>query len=156
MTKPFPLQTLLDLSQLRMDDATRRLGELLAGEHEAGKRLSLLQEYRAEYHARFAADMQKGMGRQALDNYRTFLHRLDDAITQAQQMVEHSKQRTAAGQRAWIDQRGQVQAFSTLSQRHRSREQGIENRREQKTQDEHTARRHGHDPHDGNDPDKRR
>ena len=30
MAKHFPLQTLLDLSQMRMDEAARRLGELLA------------------------------------------------------------------------------------------------------------------------------
>lgn len=140
MAKPFPLQTLLELSQLRMDDAAKRLGQLLAGEQEAGARLLLLQQYREEYKVRFVAAAQNGMGRDAMNNYQSFLARLDDAIAQAQDLVAQSKQRTADGQREWVDKHGRVKAFDTLSQRHRSREQGIENRKEQKTQDEHATR----------------
>lgn len=142
MVKPFPLQTLLDLSQLRMDDAARRLGELLAGEQEAGARVVLLQQYRDEYHQRFVAAASSGIGRDAWSNYQSFLARLDDAIVQAQAMVLQSKQRTAAGQREWVDKRGRVKAFDTLSQRHHSREQSVENRQEQKAQDEHATRYH--------------
>lgn len=140
MTKPFPLQTLLDLSQLRMDEAARRLGELLTGEQEAGARVILLQEYRDEYHQRFIAAAQNGISLDAWSNYQSFLSRLDDAILQAQALVGQSKQRTAAGQREWLDKRGRVQAFDSLSERHRLRVQYAENRQDQKVQDEHAAR----------------
>lgn len=142
MAKPFSLQTLLDLSQLRMDEAGRRLGELLAGEQKDGQRVVLLQQYREEYRERFIAAAKLGIGRDAMNNYQYFLVRLDEAIVQAQEMVAQAKQRTVAGQRAWLDQRSQVKAFDTLSQRHYSRELHIENRREQKAQDEHAARNH--------------
>lgn len=140
MVKPFPLQTLLELSQLRMDDAARQLGKLLAGEQKAGERLILLQQYRAEYHERFVVALREGIGREAWSNFQAFLDRLDDAIAQAQAMVVQSKQQTAAGQREWVDKRGRVQAFDTLSQRHRDRELTAENRQEQKAQDERAAR----------------
>lgn len=139
MTKPFSLQTLLDLSQLKMDDAARRLGELLAGEQEAGNRLNLLTQYREEYHQRFLAAAQTGISRDAWSNYQSFLSRLDDAINQANQMVAQSKQRTAAGQQAWLDQRERRQAFDTLSRRHTTQQQSLANRKEQKELDEHTA-----------------
>ena len=142
MAKPFPLQTLLDLSQLHMDDAARRLGKLLAGEQEAGERVVLLQQYRDEYHQRFLAAAKNGIGRDAWSNYQSFLGRLDEAILQAQALVEQSKQRTASGQREWLDQRVQVKAYDTLSTRHHLREQKIADRQEQKTQDEHAARGH--------------
>lgn len=142
MAKPFPLQTLLELSQLRMDDAARQLGQLLAGEQKAGERLILLQQYRAEYHERFVLALRGGIGRDAWNNFQAFLSRLDDAIAQAEAMVAQSRQRTAAGQREWVDKRGRVQAFDTLSQRHHDRVQTAENRQEQKTQDEHAARNH--------------
>lgn len=142
MTKPFPLQTLLDLSQMRMDDAARKLGELLAGEKVAADRVVLLQQYRAEYHDRFVEAARNGISRNALSNYQAFLGRLDEAIVQAQLMVVQSKQRTAVGQREWIDRRGKVKAFDTLSQQHQDREQRAENRRLQKALDEHTARKH--------------
>ena len=35
MTKTAPVQTLLDLSQLRLDQATRTLGSLISGEQAA-------------------------------------------------------------------------------------------------------------------------
>ena len=140
MAKPFSLQTLLDLSQMRMDEAGRRLAKLLAGEQEAGERVLLLQQYRDEYLARFAAARQNGIGRDAMENYRSFLARLDEAVGQAQEMAAQSRQRTAAGQREWLDQRGQVKAYDKLALRHQLREQVIENRQEQKFQDEHAAR----------------
>ena len=140
MVKPFSLQTLLDLSQLRMDEAGRRLGQLLASEEEAGARVLLLQEYRAEYQQRFVAQARDGIGREAMNNYQSFLGRLDEAIVQAQALVEQSKQRTAAGQREWLGQRVQVKAYDALSARHFDREQRAANRQEQKLQDEHAAR----------------
>ena len=142
MGKSFPLQTLLDLSRLRLDEATRKLGELLAGEQEAGARLALLQQYRAEYHTRFVTAARDGLGRTALANYQSFLVRLDDAITQAEGLLEQSRQRTATGQQEWIGQRGRLQAFDTLAQRHRDQQQHAENRKEQKQSDEHAARKH--------------
>ena len=45
MPPVFPLQPLLDLSQMRLDQAARELGELIAGEQEATKRLALLLQY---------------------------------------------------------------------------------------------------------------
>jgi flagellar FliJ protein len=142
VVKPFPLQSLLELSQLRMDESAKRLGELLAGEQEAGARLILLQQYRDEYNERFVAAAKSGIGRDAWSNYQSFLARLDDAITQAHAMVAHSKLRTADGQRELAAKHGKVKAFDTLSQRHRSRELGAENRKEQKIQDEHATRYH--------------
>lgn len=140
MVKPFPLQTLLELSQLRMDESAKRLGELLAGEQEAGARLILLQQYRDEYSQRFVTAAQNGIGRDAWSNYQSFLARLDDAILQAQAMVTQSKLRTAAGQRELAAKHGKVKAFDTLSRRHHTRELNVENRKEQKMQDEHAAR----------------
>ena len=151
MTKPFSLQTLLDLSQLRMDEAGKRLSQLLASEQEAGARVTLLQQYRAEYQERFVDAARSGIGRDAMNNFRSFLARLDEAIVQAQALVEQSKQRTAVGQREWLDQRVQVKAYDTLSTRHFDREQKAANRQEQKLQDEHAARGHHGDRPGGED-----
>lgn len=143
MSKPFPLQSVLDLSQMRLNEATRRLGELISGQQEATRRLELLIQYREEYQVRFLAAMQGGIGPDACDNYRAFLARLSDAVKQAEDMVSASEQRTAAGQRAWLDKRGQVKAFDTLAQRHQARSAYADQRREQKAFDEHAARSHG-------------
>lgn len=141
MKKQFPLQSLLDLSQLRLDEATRALGELIASQQEAAQRLELLEQYRAEYHNRFVAAARSGLGRDAWHNYRVFLDRLDDAIVQAKEMVAASERKTAAGQAEWLNKRGKVKAFDTLAQRHETRWQHAESKKEQKAADEHAARR---------------
>jgi flagellar protein FliJ len=143
MNKPFHLQPLLDLSNLRLDEASRQLGRLIAGEQEASQRLELLTQYRDEYQSRFVAAAGQGIGPDAWRNYQQFLVRIDQAIEQARAIVTTSKQRTAAGQQNWLDKRGKVKAFDTLALRHQSRVAYAEARSEQKQSDEHTARRFG-------------
>lgn len=137
----FPLQTLHDLSQLRLDDAARRLGELIAGETEARKRFDLLVEYRGEYQARFVTAVQAGLSPREMNNYRSFLAKLDDAVEQAERQVAQSRARTAQGQQQWLEKRGDVKAYETLSTRHRQRETIGAVRREQKLSDEFAARK---------------
>lgn len=142
MKRQFPLQSLLDLSQLRLDEATRKLGELVSGQQQATQRLALILEYREEYQTRFLASAQNGIGLEAWQNYRAFLGRLDDAVAQAREMVAASERRTAAGQQEWLQKRGRAKAFDTLAQRHQSRLLHADNKQEQKHTDEHAARRH--------------
>ncbi len=143
MSKPFHLQPLLDLSNMRLDEAARQLGKLIAGEQEAGQRLELLTQYRDEYQTRFLTAAGNGLAPDAWRNYQHFLARLDEAIEQARSLVTTSQQRTALGQRNWLDKRGKVKAFDTLAQRHQARVTYAEGRQEQKQADEHTSRRYG-------------
>lgn len=143
MTRAFPLQSLLDLSQLRLDEAGRKLGELISGEQEASRRHAVLVQYRQEYRERFVAAAQSGLSPSEWLNYASFLARLDEAINQADSAVIHTRKQTVAGQQEWVDKRGRVKAFDTLSDRHQSRLAYQDQRQEQKDSDEHTARRHG-------------
>lgn len=142
MTRAFPLQTLLDLSQLRLDEAARKLGELIAGEQEASRRHGLLVQYREEYRMRFVAAAQDGLSPGQWQNYTAFLARLDEAINQASSAMSQTKQQTVAGQKEWMNKRGRVKAFDTLSDRHQSRVAYQDQRQEQKASDDHGARRH--------------
>ena len=142
MTRAFPLQSLLDLSNLRLDEAGRRLGELIAGEQEASRRHELLVQYREEYRARFVVAAQDGLSPGEWRNYASFLAKLDEAINQADSAVTHTKQRTVAGQQEWMAKHGRVKAFDTLSDRHQSRVAYQDQRQEQRASDEHAARRH--------------
>jgi flagellar FliJ protein len=141
MARTFPLQSLQELSTLRLDTATRRLGELIAGEQEATRRHQLLVEYRAEYQARFVSAAQNGLGPNEWRNFQSFLAKLDEAIGQAHLMVTQSQARTAHGQREWIAKRGDLKAFETLAERHQQREILREGRQDQRNLDEMSARR---------------
>lgn len=140
MDKRFNLQSLQDLSSLRLEQATRQLGELLAGEQQHTARLELLVQYRQEYHALFLEAAGKGLDPRRWHNYRNFLAKLDAAVEQARTMAHAAKQRTAAGQKNWLDKRGKLKAYDTLAQRFRARIAYEESRHEQKQADEHAAR----------------
>lgn len=140
MTRPFSLQTVLELMQTRADDATQNLARLIASERDAKSKLELLQQYRDEYAARFQQAAQSGISPREWHNYREFLGRLDEAIDAQRKTVAQQARNTAAGQVHWQEQRTKLKAFDTLSDRHFATENARELKREQKVQDEFAAR----------------
>lgn len=141
MSRPFALQMVLELMRRRSDEATQSLARLLAAERDARRKLDMLLQYRDEYSARFRQVAQDGLAQPAWRNYQDFLSRLDEAIQQQAQALGRQQADAAAGQAEWQRQRNRLQAFDTLSARHRANEERIELRLEQKTQDEFAARR---------------
>ena len=141
MTTRFHLQPLLDLAQTRSDDATRRLGELVAAERDQEEKLKMLESYRTEYNERFVQAARDGLSPDAWRNYSAFIGKLDDAIGAQRKAVEQSRAQTSEGQQAWLEQRTRLKAFDTLSQRHQKETCRREARQEQKQSDEHAARR---------------
>jgi flagellar FliJ protein len=140
MPRPFSLQTVLELMQARNDEATQRLATLLAVEVDVKRKLTLLQDYRDEYAARFRQAARDGLGQPEWRNYQAFLGRLDEAVRQQLEAVSRQAAHTAAGQAEWQQQRARLKAFDALSRRHRAGEAREELRQEQKTQDEFAAR----------------
>ncbi len=125
---------------MRLDEAARKLGELIAGEQEASQRHRLLVEYREEYYSRFLEAAKNGIGPGEWNNYINFLARIDAAIAPAAQSMALSQEQTLAGQQDWMGKQGRVKAFDTLANRHRSKLAAKEQRAEQQASDEHGAR----------------
>lgn len=142
MTKKFTLQPLLELMRDRTDEATRRLGQLVAAEQSARSKLQLLMDYRAEYVQRFQEAQAQGLTLQAWQNYQVFLNKIDEAISQQTKQVEASAEKTAHGQQHWKTQNTKLKAIDTLSIRHDKKLQQQENRQEQKLLDEFASRRY--------------
>ena len=140
MTKPFALQTVLDLMQIRADEATRDLARLISIEKDAKAKLEMLQQYRDEYATRFRESAQKGLTQREWHNFQQFLNRLDEAIDLQRKTVTTQTRNTAAGQSQWQQQRKKLKAFDTLSERHFASENAREMKKEQKVQDEIAAR----------------
>ncbi|MDR1995074.1 flagellar export protein FliJ [Azonexus sp.] len=141
MAQPFTLQPLLELMQTRADEATRRLGQLIAAEQNQRNRLLMLEQYRDEYAQRLRDASADGVTRQILRNYQDFLARIDDAISQQSIVVNDSECSTKAGQDHWREQNTRLKAIDTLSQRHDARERYREGRQEQKLLDEFSTRK---------------
>ncbi len=142
MAQPFSLQPLLEIMQNRADEATRKLGQLIAAEQSQKSRLQMLEQYRAEYAQRMQDATTQGITRQALRNYQDFLARIDEAIEQQRINVRNSENSTRHGQEHWKAQNRQLKAIDTLSVRHEARERQRENKREQKLLDEFSTRKY--------------
>lgn len=142
MAQPFSLQPLLEIMQTRTDEATRRLGQLIAAEQSAKSRLQMLEQYRDEYAQKLRDAISQGITQLVLRNYQEFLGRIEEAIQQQAMAVRQSENSTAAGQAHWKEQNKKMKAIDTLSQRHDTRERYRENKLEQKLQDEFSARKY--------------
>lgn len=142
MTQPFSLQPLLDVMQTRTDEATRKLGKLIAAEQSQRSRLEMLEQYRSEYAQRLRDATMQGVTRFVLLNYQDFLARIDEAIMQQRIAVENSEQSTKAGKDHWQEQNKKLKAIDTLSLRHDARVRYQENRQDQKLQDEFSSRKY--------------
>lgn len=145
MTQAFSLQPLLEVMQTRADEATRKLGQLIAAEQSQRSRLQMLEQYRDEYAQRMLEATASGITRLILLNYQEFLARIDEAITQQRTAVESSERSTKVGQGHWQDQNKQLKAIDALSLRHDARERYRENKHEQKLQDEFSTRKYSTD-----------
>jgi flagellar FliJ protein len=141
MSSTFSLQPLLELMQEKTDEATRRLGQLIAAEQNARSRLQMLENYRAEYAERLRQAISQGITRQVLANYQDFLARIDDAILQQRKIVSQSENNTVRGQQDWQEKNTRLKAIGTLSDRHDERERRKEDKKEQKLLDEFTTRK---------------
>ena len=142
MTQAFSLQPLLEIMQTRTDEATRKLGHLIAAEQNQRSRLQMLEQYREEYAQRLREVTAEGVTRIILRNYQDFLVRIDEAIAQQRTAVEASERSTQAGKEHWQAQNKQLKAIDTLSLRHDARERYRENRLDQKLQDEYSSRKY--------------
>lgn len=142
MAQIFPLQNLLELMQSRSDEATRKLGQLIAAEQSQRSRLDMLEQYRDEYAQRLRDAISQGITQLSLRNYQNFLGRIDDAIFQQRQVVQNSERSTKTGQEHWHDQNKRLKAINTLSVRHDIKIRELENKQEQKILDEFSSRKY--------------
>jgi flagellar protein FliJ len=140
VSKPFPLQTLLELARAGNDAAAAQLGAVNGHEREMQKRLQLLLDYRSEYQAHFAQAAKMGMDSAGWRNFREFMDKIDAAIAQQGELVAQARHQVETGQRHWHSERRKLKSFDTLSQRHRSAELKLEARQEQKEQDDHALK----------------
>lgn len=140
MTKDFTLQPLVNLAHQKNDVAARKFGQLTQQQQIALAKLDTLLQYRKDYQVRFRDAVQTGMSQPDLHNFQNFMLRLDEAITQQQQVVEQAHNSVRAGRDELEDTQRKMKSFDTLAQRHVEHEKKLEAKSEQRLQDEHTGR----------------
>ncbi|MDP2761062.1 MAG: flagellar export protein FliJ [Sideroxyarcus sp.] len=140
MTKPFPLNTLLNLAHQKNDTATRKLGKLNHQEQTAQSRLAALQQYRRDYQMQFEETAKNGMSPADMRNFQSFIDRLDQAIRQQHQEINKAQSSVQKGRHELMDTTRKMKSFNTLAQRHVESERKLEAKSEQRLQDEQSGR----------------
>jgi len=140
MSKPFALQSLLDMAQSRTDAAAAALGVVNGHVRDMEQRLQMLHAYRQEYSDLLSRSARSGINSIGWQNFRLFLAHIDAAIVQQQALLDQARQRAQQSQSQWHAERRTLKSFDTLSQRHRTEEHRREARLEQKEQDSFALR----------------
>jgi flagellar FliJ protein len=135
------LQQLIEFARLRSDNAARTLGASHSREQTESSKLKLLEDYRAEYSARFDQALRAGLDRGAWDNYHQFMLKLDAAFRQQRDLLEQSRRQVEQCRSAWHAANSKVKSFDTLDQRRQRDERVTDLRREQREQDEFASRK---------------
>lgn len=136
MSRRFPLQTLLDLTQSQTEEAADALYALKGVWQSAEDKLAQLIQYEKDYRARLQQSTQRGMSVYEVRNFQQFIVKLEVAIMQQREEVNHCQNRWELGQLEWQQQKRKLNAYDTLSERHRKSEQKEEAKQEQREQDD--------------------
>jgi flagellar FliJ protein len=140
MPKTDQLQLLSDLADDRSGEALRRLAAARQALGAAQEQLKLLTEYGSDYHTRLGKEVSGGMGSDMLRNYQGFMSNVAQAIVQQRAEVAKREDVCRAAESIWRDAQRQLESFRTLALRQQARARQVEERHQQKLDDESSAR----------------
>lgn len=140
MTKTFSMQPLVHLAHQRKDEATRKFGQIIQQQQAAQTKLQTLEQYREDYQARLQQAVKNGINQISLRNFQDFIRRLDEAVAQQRVAIEQIHHSMHAGRNELVNTQRKMKSFDTLAQRHLEGERKLEEKLEQRQQDEHTGR----------------
>jgi len=140
MTKLFSMQPLVHLAHQKNDDATRKFGQIIQQQQAAQTKLHTLEQYREDYQTRLQQAVKNGITQISLRNFQDFIRRLDEAVAQQRNVIEQIRLSMNAGRNELANSQRKMKSFDTLAQRHLESEKKLEEKLEQRQQDEHTGR----------------
>ncbi|HEY2782904.1 MAG TPA: flagellar export protein FliJ [Steroidobacteraceae bacterium] len=120
-----------DLSRV-MADAGRKVAEL-------ERQLEQLKTYRDEY-VRNSTEANGAMDAVKLQNYRSFLDRLGEALNQHQKSLDIARKEFDKRRAQWSEKRIEAESLNRVVDRFRKEEQSAADRREQREGDEAAMR----------------
>jgi flagellar FliJ protein len=142
MAKPFHLQPLVDLARDRSEAAAQSLAKLKQLWQEAENKRTQLQVYLAEYQSRLHQQSQSGLTALQWRDYQAFMHKLELAIQAQSQEIERCRLAWEAGQTTWQACEREVNAYQTLRKRHEESERKVDEKQDQRLQDEFARNLH--------------
>jgi len=142
MAKPFRLKPLVNLAEERSEEAAQILAKLRLAWQQAESKLEQLKSYLEEYRRRLQEHTQTGFTMNQWRDFQAFIGKLEGAIQAQSEEVERCRQRWEVGQVNWQAREREVKAYKTLEQRHDAAERKLEERQDQRVQDEFAGQLH--------------
>ena len=135
-----PMQSLINLAQMRQEARLKQLGHLLAAGRSQEEKLALLQNYRKDYQAKLTAGSQRGIAPHELANFKQFMDQLELAILRQDDSFTQSLTQSEYGRQRWQESLRALRSFETLLERRARTARNAQSRREQASDDEVAAR----------------
>ena len=130
----------LKVAENREANAARKFGQSQKLHREEEEKLQNLRQYHNEYMARFQQTASMGMNANQLREYQAFLNKLEQAITEQEEIVRQSKLSCTEHKQQWTQKHIRTQTMDKAMNRMVKDEQKQEDAKEQKMSDELSQR----------------
>lgn len=131
---------LTGLARDKLDDATQTLGKVQQNLLTAQQQLTMLEEYLLDYRGRLQEAVQRGLSAAGWQNYQRFIATLEGAIREQHDVLSKTESQMGAARDNWRECQQRVNSFDTLSERRARADAVTASRREQRDNDEFSAR----------------
>ena len=139
MMKSKRFEPIREIASSSADDLSRAMGEAARKVAELERQFQQLQSYRDEY-VRKSGNGTTAVDAVKLQNYRTFLDRLGDALRQQLTSLDLARAEYEKRRLAWSAKRIEAESLGRAVERFRKEEQHAADRREQREVDDAAMR----------------
>ena len=139
MMKSKRFEPIQEIASTSAKDLSRAVGEAGRKVADIERQLEQLQSYRDEY-VRNSTQSAAAIDAVKLQNYRSFLDRLGEALRQQLKSLDNAKAEYETRRAAWSEKRVEAESLSRAVDRFRKEEQHIADRREQRESDDAAMR----------------
>lgn len=143
MSRLKKMTPILELAERHESQAAQALGAGRQRLESARSGLVNLQGFRASYAGRFEQAGQLGLSVHRLNEFRSFLHKINKAIAEQERTIQQLEAEIEALRQGWEDAHRKVLGMQKLVARLSAAEQEQEQRREQLEQDDRVGSRRG-------------
>jgi flagellar protein FliJ len=139
MMKSKRFEPIQEIASTSAKDLSRAMGEAGRKVSDLERKLQQLQTYRDEY-TKNSAQSGSAMDAVKLQNYRTFLDRLGDALRQQQKLLELARAEYEKKRADWSEKRVEAESLGRVVERFRKDERRAVDQREQREGDDAAMR----------------
>jgi flagellar export protein FliJ len=139
MRKSKRFEPIQEIASTKAEDLSRAMGEAARKVADLERQLEQLQVYRDEY-VRNSTQSSGTMDAVKLQNYRSFLDRLGEAMRQHAQSLTLARAELDKRRAQWSEKRIEAESLSRVVDRFRKEEQHAADRREQREGDDAAMR----------------